>query len=155
MKIKLVSAGKTIAMETKKSLLARIFHKPPLERRLAAGFLRSDIQSRSQTGAPPSVFQSGYEISGPSRDPGVPCGIKCNWPPNKRGRGALPAWPASANHSSCPPTGQCGDNWNETCKTVVAAPRQRRIYDLIEKAAVCQPPLRRIRVMQGSCFTKP
>ena len=53
------------------SFLSRIFHKPPPERRLAAGFSRSDMQSRSQTGAPPSAFQSGYEISGPSRDPGT------------------------------------------------------------------------------------
>jgi hypothetical protein len=47
---------------------------PPPERRLAAGFSRSDTQSRSQTGAPPSAFQSGDEISGPKRDTGALCG---------------------------------------------------------------------------------
>ena len=51
--------------------LSRLFYKPPPERRLAAGFSRSVMQSRSQTGAPPSAFQSGYEISGPSCYPGA------------------------------------------------------------------------------------
>jgi len=154
MKIKLVSAGKTIAMETKKSLLARIFHKPPPERRLAAGFSRSErpkpVTDRRSNLSP---FSSGYEIFGPSRDPGVPCGIKCNWPPNKRGRGTPPVWPASANHFNCPPTGQCGDDWNETCKNRRSGfSAESRIYDLIEKSAVCRPPLRRIKVLQRSRF---
>jgi hypothetical protein len=28
---------------------------------------------------------------------------------------------SSANHFCCPPTGPCGDDWNESCKTGVAA----------------------------------
>ena len=108
------------ALSRNASSLSRLFYKPPPERRLAAGFSRSAMQSRSQTGAPPSAFQSGYEISGPSRDPGAMrqwqswrvCGIKFNSPPSRRGRGAPPARPASANHLCCPPTGQCGDDWN-------------------------------------------
>src|ERR1039457_1585199 len=65
MKTKLVSAGKTIAMETKKLLLARIFHKPPPERRLAAGFSRSErskpVTDRRFTLSP---FPSGYKVFG-------------------------------------------------------------------------------------------
>ncbi len=53
---------------------SRLFYKPPPERRLAAGFSRSDRQSRSQTGAPPPAFRSGYEISRPGCDPGTLCG---------------------------------------------------------------------------------
>jgi hypothetical protein len=103
---------------------SRIFHNPPPERRLAAGFSWSDTQSRSQTGAPPSRNMRRTSPRPPASKtrmpprskplwrtlPGWrPCGIKCNWPPNRRSRGAPPAWPASANHSSCPPTGPCGD----------------------------------------------
>ena len=65
MKTKLVLAGETIGIKTKKSLLARIFHKPPPEHRFAAGFPRLEhpkpVTARRSTLSP---FPSGYELSG-------------------------------------------------------------------------------------------
>jgi hypothetical protein len=50
------------------------------------------------------------------------CGTKSNSPPNKPGPGATPAWPASANHFCCPPTGRCGDDTTDpfmkTCRSI-------------------------------------
>jgi sugar lactone lactonase YvrE len=65
MTAKLVSAGEPIGIKTMKSFLARIFYQPPPERRLAAGFLRSErpkpVTDRRSTR---STIPSGYEISG-------------------------------------------------------------------------------------------